>query len=77
MTRIYAYETVYKSTVTVDGIIYQCSGVRGKPHRCHVSDGKRQLVFVTKPDRRWPFGPALRNHTIELFRKRTDARDNA
>lgn len=74
MTRL----EVYRDTIRVDGRVYQCSGVRGDPlHRCEVYDGRKRIAWRLKHDRRWPFGPALRNHTIELFRKGTDARNNA
>lgn len=65
MTRL----TVYQDTVDVNGTIYQCTGLRGKRHHLtSVSDGLRKAQFSVKRDRRWPFGPVLRNHTIDLFR---------
>lgn len=65
MTRL----TVYRDTVTADGTVYQCTGVRGKSHHfTTVSHGDRKAQFHIKRSRRWPFGPVLRNHTIDLFR---------
>lgn len=58
----------YRDTVEIGGKIYLATGVRGKEK--HFLSVRRERVTVNmelKPDRRFPFGPALRNESIRRF----------
>lgn len=59
---------VYRDTLEINGRTITANGVCGPvDHRCEVYDGNRRMTFCVKRDRRYPFGPALRNETIRRF----------